>query len=77
MNLLTLASVGVAALLACAPAHVDDLPRERGGQNDQLKDSLEDAQAPDLKVRDWMNSDALSFADLRGNVVVLKFWGVW
>jgi hypothetical protein len=56
---------------------VDDLPRERGGQNDQLKDSLEGALAPTLKVRDWMNTDALSLANLRGKVVVLKFWGVW
>ncbi|MFT4709840.1 MAG: hypothetical protein ACI9D0_001090 [Bacteroidia bacterium] len=77
MNLLTLASVGCVALLACTPGDVDDLPRERGGQNDQLKDSLEGALAPTLKVRDWMNTDALSLANLRGKVVVLKFWGVW
>ena len=77
VNLIGLASIGCAVLLACTPSDLDDLPRERGGHNDPLKDSLEGAIAPALEVRDWMNSDALDLADLRGKVVVLKFWGVW
>ena len=77
MNLVTLASITFAALLACTTGDVDDLPRERGGPNDELKDSLEGSMPPALQVRDWMNSEPLELADLRAQVVVLKFWGVW
>ncbi len=54
-----------------------DLPRERGGANDEIKDALEGKLAPALQVRGWMNTDALELKDLRGKVVLLKFWGVW
>ena len=43
------------------------------------KDALEGKAPPALEVRDWLNTGgkALSLADLRGNVVLIDFWGVW
>ncbi len=60
MNRITLASSGMAAIQACVPADVDDLPRERGGQSDEHKDSLEGSLPPTVTVRTWINTDALS-----------------
>ena len=54
----------------------DGFPRE--GERAK-KDALEGKAPPALQVRDWLNTDgkALSLADLRGNVVLIDFWGVW
>lgn len=61
MNLVSLASIGMAAIQACVPADVDDLPRERGGQSDKLKGSPEGSLPLTLTVRTWMSTDALSW----------------
>jgi hypothetical protein len=42
------------------------------------KDLLEGKEAPKLKVAHWLNTEKpIKLADLKGKVVVLKFWGVW
>ena len=38
---------------------------------------LEGKEAPALQVDNWINTEALSLADLKGKVVVVDFWGVW
>jgi hypothetical protein len=57
----------------------DDFPREGEPSQRVKKDALEGKAPPALEVRDWLNTDgkALSLADLRGNVVLIDFWGVW
>ena len=39
---------------------------------------LEGQPAPELRdVDDWAYGSSLKLADLRGNVVLLEFWGYW
>lgn len=33
--------------------------------------------APEIDVAEWINSEPLSLADLRGQVVLLEFWATW
>ncbi|MFC1543686.1 hypothetical protein ACFL4Y_00330 [Gemmatimonadota bacterium] len=69
-------------VLVCAGsllAQQDDFRRERGGDNDALKDAIEGRAPPALQASGWLNTDgqALNLADLKGKVVILDFWGTW
>jgi thiol-disulfide isomerase/thioredoxin len=33
--------------------------------------------APELNVKEWLNSEPLTLADLKGKVVLLEFWATW
>ncbi|HEX6812800.1 MAG TPA: hypothetical protein VF384_14335 [Planctomycetota bacterium] len=57
----------------------DGFPREGKADARAKKDPLEGKAPPALHVRNWMNisGKALSLAELRGNVVLIDFWGVW
>ena len=74
----------VAVCLAGAAASQGDtpkggFPREGSAAQRVKKDALEGKAPPALEVRDWLNTDgkALTLAGLRGNVVLIDFWGVW
>ena len=66
-------------LTATVSAQADDFKREGNEAARSRKDPLEGKAPPALAVEGWLNTDgkALSLEALRGNVVVLDFWGVW
>ena len=68
---------GIAASQGDGPK--DGFPREGEPAQRVKKDALEGKAPPALEVRNWLNTEgkALSFADLRGKVVLIDFWGVW
>lgn len=41
------------------------------------KDALEGRPPPPIQATAWANSTLLDWDDLRGNVVLVDFWGVW
>jgi thiol-disulfide isomerase/thioredoxin len=48
----------------------------------QLKDlhtrlKLIGQPAPELAMREWLNTDPLTLADVKGQVVLLEFWATW
>jgi thiol-disulfide isomerase/thioredoxin len=48
----------------------------------QLRDratqlSLIGKEAPEISVKEWINGNAVSLADLKGRVVLLEFWATW
>jgi len=73
-------SIAAAGLLAAGAilATPDDFQRERGRDNDAMKDALEGRRPPAFVARDWKNVDApLSLDQLVGQVVLIDFWGTW
>ena len=78
MRFLTITSVLAVALAAFA-AEKDDFKREGNPKQRAQKDPLEGKAPPSLKLESWLNvkGGQLKLKDLKGKVVVLKFWGVW
>ena len=33
--------------------------------------------APEFRIKEWKNGEPVTFADLRGKVVLVDFWGYW
>lgn len=69
--------------LATGPESVvleDDITRNRPideEHRNQTLDDMEGQPAPSVDSEDWMNTEPLDWAHLRGKVVLLDFWGVW
>ncbi len=82
LNVLLAAAIG-AALAGESLAADDGFRRERSGKasEDAKKDGLEGKTPPAIKdATAWMNTPSekpLSWADLKGKVVLIDFWGVW
>jgi hypothetical protein len=74
--MLTKTLLSGALALGCAGLALDDFRREG---DREAKDRLEGRAPPALAATDWINTEgeALDLAALRGNVVLLEFWGTW
>lgn len=51
--------------------------RREQGQNRAELSALEGKPAPELVAQEWLNTSTLKWPDLKGNVVLLDFWGMW
>lgn len=63
-----------------APVKVaDDFKREGDVDARKRKDPLEGKAPPAMQVAQWLNVEdqALTFDELKGKVIAIKFWGVW
>ena len=59
-----------------------DQKRAAAGGRVQVRDrarqvALLGEPAPELIIKDWINGEATTLADLRGRVVLLEFWATW
>src|SRR4051812_2372285 len=73
-----LATVSLAYSLFCgfAAGAADSPMLEQNKQRAEIN-AMQGKAAPDLALKDWLNSKALTPADLRGKIVVLDFWATW
>ncbi|MFT4589896.1 MAG: cytochrome c biogenesis protein CcmG/thiol:disulfide interchange protein DsbE [Limisphaerales bacterium] len=55
----------------------DDAPTLESSKNREAIDGMHGKPAPELKLKDWINSKALTNADLKGKIVLLDFWATW
>lgn len=64
--------LALALISLVAPSAAQEPRRE------QDLSALEGRPAPALDVTGWLNTDgSLTWADLRGKVVLIDFWGTW
>lgn len=78
MQFLRITLVSALLIAAATQNGLADKPEWRSPQNRAAWDPLEGKAAPTLeKLTGWMNTDARSWDDLKGKVVVLDFWGTW
>lgn len=56
---------------------VADAPRLEDGKTRDILNNMQGKQAPELALREWMNSKPLDLKTLKGKIVVLDFWATW
>ena len=71
----------LACILVLTTAHSvafsGDGPTLESSRNRGAIDAMHGKPAPELKLKDWINSKPLANADLRGKIVLLDFWATW
>ena len=77
----TVASLMAASFFA-ASSHVALAPDASGpkleaNRNRAALDAMQGKPAPELAVKNWINSKPLKLADLKGKIVVVDFWATW
>lgn len=65
--------------LAALPTFIlaGDAPTLEASKNREAINAMHGKPAPELKLKDWINSKALTNADLKGKIVLLDFWATW
>jgi cytochrome c biogenesis protein CcmG, thiol:disulfide interchange protein DsbE len=63
--------------LQVTPAFGADTPKLEDNKQRTALNAMHGQPAPTLALKEWMNSKALTAADLAGKVVVLDFWATW
>ena len=51
--------------------------KEQAREENAARDALVGQPAPELPNSTWVNSEPLTLASLKGNVIVLDFWATW
>lgn len=69
-------AVTAAALLGVSPAWAAE-PALESSKDRAAITALHGKPAPALALKEWLNSSALTLADLKGKIVVLDFWATW
>jgi cytochrome c biogenesis protein CcmG/thiol:disulfide interchange protein DsbE len=69
--------VAAVALFLAIAAFGADAPALEQNKKRADVDALHGKPAPPLKLKEWINSKALTLADLKGKIVVLDFWATW
>jgi thiol-disulfide isomerase/thioredoxin len=72
----------IAACLIAAPIHTALAadaagPKLESNKNRTALDAMHGQPAPELAVKDWINSKPVKLADLKGKIVVVDFWATW
>ena len=52
-------------------------PTLEKNKNREAVDAMHGKPAPALALKNWLNSQPLTLADLKGKIVVLDFWATW
>lgn len=74
----TLMAVNILAALNYAARAADaSEPRLEDNKNRVALDAMHGKPAPELAVKDWINSKPRKLADLEGKIVVVDFWATW
>ena len=68
-----------ALALAAAPLHAADLTpfAEGNPESRERLAKIQGAPATDFDLKDWLNSQPVKLADLKGKIIVLDFWATW
>ncbi len=52
-------------------------PRLESSKSRDALDAMQGKPAPELALKDWINSKPLDLDALKGKIVVLDFWATW
>ena len=67
----------VAFTYAVTLAQAAEAPKLESNKSRAEINAMHGKPAPALALKDWLNSKALTPADLKGKIVVLDFWATW
>ncbi len=54
-----------------------DSPKLEANKQREQINAMQGQPAPELKLKDWLNSKAQTLPDLKGKIVILDFWATW
>lgn len=74
----SLVAVFLFAAFTCATfAAGNSEPKLEQNKNREAIAAMQGKPAPELSVKNWINSKPLKLAELKGRIVVLDFWATW
>ena len=65
------------AFLSFSGNLVGDAPRLESSKARDALDAMQGKPAPELSLKEWINSKPMDLKDLKGKIVVLDFWATW